>query len=76
MKQPDPQTVEALTRLEHDTSFKKILEWVRTSREDITLELIGSEAEPYMRQCQGALRELNEIIEVAENARDTLNRMR
>ena len=76
MMKPDAQVIEALTSLEHNNDFKRVIDWIEQSRDEARDDLVAATDYQYMRRCQGSVRELNELLSVAGNARDTINRMR
>lgn len=72
MKQADKQVLEALARLQSDSDFQTILEWMFESREDLRQNLEVAQVETAMRMMQGYCQALGDIHKTAMGARKAL----
>lgn len=73
---PDVRVLKCLCRLQ-EPGFEPLLEWLQQERQRY-MELMAATSEEsavLLRQCQGRVRALGDLLTLIDNARETLTKM-
>jgi|APGre2960657373_1045057.scaffolds.fasta_scaffold01308_5 hypothetical protein len=76
LSKPDRQLLVALSALETDPNFQVVMNWLFSSQEEIYQNTSYIKDEVLVRWNQGAAQAVIEIIEVAMNTRQSLDRLK
>lgn len=76
MKPATRQIIQALANLENDTDFKIIVQWFQDSADNEDIILRSAESPCIMHRAQGACKTLLKIIEMVDDSRQNVAKMR
>lgn len=76
INQPDKQTINALAQLDGNLHFEQVKAWLRNTLAELYASTPYSKDEVQTRWNQGAQQLLVEFLEKADNAQETLRKIR